>query len=48
MTLAVSIFIVDILGRKRFTKLGIVFGSNAITMYVYQSDDMVLLFHENR
>jgi len=34
MTLAASIFVVDILGRKRFTKIGIVFGANAITIYV--------------
>lgn len=34
MVLAVSIFAVDILGRKRFTKPGIIFGSNAITAYV--------------
>ncbi|MBN1789582.1 MAG: DUF1624 domain-containing protein [Bacteroidales bacterium] len=35
MTLAASIFIVDIMGRKRFTKIGIVFGANAITIYVF-------------
>jgi len=34
MTLAVSIFVVDILGRTRFTKPGIIFGSNAIAVYV--------------
>ncbi len=34
MTLAVSIFVVDILGRNRLTKPGIVFGSNAIAVYV--------------
>lgn len=34
MTLSVSIFVVDILGRTRFTKPGIIFGSNAITAYV--------------
>jgi predicted acyltransferase len=35
MTLAASMFVVDILGRKRFTKIGIVFGANAITLYVF-------------
>jgi len=35
MTLAASMFVVDILGRKRFTKIGIVFGANAITIYVF-------------
>ena len=34
MTLAASIFMVDILGRTRFTKPGIIFGSNAIAVYV--------------
>lgn len=34
MVLAVSIFFVDMLGRTRFTKPGIIFGSNAITVYV--------------
>ena len=34
MTLAASIFAVDILGRTRFTKPGIIFGSNAIAVYV--------------
>jgi predicted acyltransferase len=34
MVLAVSIFFVDMLGRKRFTKPGIIFGSNAIAVYV--------------
>ncbi len=34
MTLAASIFVVDILGRTRFTKPGIIFGSNAIAVYV--------------
>ncbi len=35
LTLAASIFIVDMLGRKRFTKIGIVFGANAIAIYVF-------------
>lgn len=35
MTLAASMFVVDILGRKRFTKVGMVFGANAITIYVF-------------
>jgi predicted acyltransferase len=34
MVLAVSIYFVDVKGRTRFTKPGIVFGSNAITVYV--------------
>ena len=34
MTLAASIFVVDILGRSRFTRAGIIFGSNAIAVYV--------------
>lgn len=34
MVLATSIFFVDILGRTRFTKIGIIFGSNAIAVYV--------------
>jgi len=34
MVLAVSIFFVDILGRTRLTKPGIIFGSNAIAVYV--------------
>jgi predicted acyltransferase len=42
MTLAASMFVVDILGLKRFTKIGIVFGANAITIYV--SSGLMLLF----
>jgi predicted acyltransferase len=34
MLLAVSMFFVDIMGRTRFTKVGIIFGSNAIAVYV--------------
>ncbi len=34
MVLAISMFFVDILGRTRFTKPGIIFGSNAIAVYV--------------
>lgn len=34
MVLSVSIYFVDVLGRTRFTKAGIIFGSNAITVYV--------------
>ena len=34
MLLSVSIFFVDVKGRKRFTKPGIIFGSNAIAVYV--------------
>uniref|UniRef100_UPI00321716AC acyltransferase family protein n=1 Tax=uncultured Draconibacterium sp. TaxID=1573823 RepID=UPI00321716AC len=37
MLLAVSIFFVDMLGRTRFTKPGIIFGSNAIAVYVLAS-----------
>ena len=44
MTLAVSIFFVDILGRTRFTKPGIIFGSNAITAYVL-ADILTLPFY---
>jgi predicted acyltransferase len=44
MTLAASIFIVDILGRKRFTKVGIVFGANAIAIYVL-ADLLTLVFY---
>ncbi|TLX75974.1 heparan-alpha-glucosaminide N-acetyltransferase [Labilibacter sediminis] len=34
LTLAASMFVIDHLGYKKGTKMGIVFGSNAITMYV--------------
>ncbi len=34
LTLAASIFLIDYLGYKKGTKMGIVFGSNAITLYV--------------
>ncbi len=34
MTLAASIYVVDMLGRTRFTKLGTIFGANAIAVYV--------------
>lgn len=34
MTLAASIYVVDILGRTRYTKIGIIFGANAISVYV--------------
>jgi len=34
MLLAVSMFFVDVKGRTRFTKPGIIFGSNAIAVYV--------------
>ncbi len=34
MTLAASIYIVDMLGRTKGTKIGIIFGANAITVYV--------------
>jgi predicted acyltransferase len=34
MTLAASMFFADILGRTRFTKPGIIFGSNAIAVYI--------------
>ncbi len=37
MVLAASVFFVDILGRTRFTKVGIIFGSNAIAVYVLAS-----------
>ena len=44
MILALSIFFVDILGRTRFTKPGIIFGSNAITAYVL-ADILTLPFY---
>lgn len=34
MTLATSLFFVDMLGYKKWTKMAIVFGANAITVYV--------------
>ena len=34
MVLAISMFFVDIMGRTRLTKPGIIFGSNAIAVYV--------------
>jgi predicted acyltransferase len=34
MLLAISLFFVDIRGHSRFTKPGIIFGSNAIAVYV--------------
>ncbi len=34
MTLASSLFFVDVLGYKKWTKMAIVFGANAITVYV--------------
>jgi len=34
MTLAVTMFVVDVLGHVRFVKPGVIFGSNAITVYV--------------
>jgi predicted acyltransferase len=34
MVLAISMFFVDMQGRTRFTKPGIIFGSNAIAVYV--------------
>jgi predicted acyltransferase len=34
MLLAVSMFFVDVKGHTRFTKPGIIFGSNAIAVYV--------------
>ena len=33
MTLAASIFFVDVLGYKKWTRMGIIFGANAITIY---------------
>lgn len=44
MVLAVSIYFVDMLGRKRLTKPGIIFGSNAIAVYVL-ADLWALLFY---
>jgi predicted acyltransferase len=44
LTLAASIFVVDMLGRKRFAKIGIVFGANAIAIYVL-ADLLTLIFY---
>jgi len=44
MVLAVSIYFVDMLGRKRLTKPGIIFGSNAIAVYVL-ADLWALIFY---
>ena len=44
LTLAASFFIVDILGRKRFARIGIVFGANAIAIYVL-ADLLSLVFY---
>ena len=44
MVLAVSIYFVDMKKRTRFTKPGIIFGSNAITVYVL-ADVWSLLFY---
>ncbi len=45
MLLSVSMFFVDIKGRTRFTKPGIIFGSNAITIYVL-ADAIAPLFYD--
>jgi len=34
MTLSTSLFFVDLLGYKKWTKVGVIFGANAITVYV--------------
>ncbi|MGF1638733.1 MAG: acyltransferase family protein [Cyclobacteriaceae bacterium] len=34
MTLAFFYFVIDVLGHKRWTKVGLIFGANAITAYV--------------
>jgi predicted acyltransferase len=45
MVLAASIYFVDMLGRTRFTAPGIIFGSNAITIYVL-AKPLGLLFYK--
>ncbi|SHF72074.1 Predicted acyltransferase [Mariniphaga anaerophila] len=45
MVLAISLFFVDVMGRTRFTKPGIIFGSNAIAVYVL-SDVWRLFFYQ--
>ena len=45
IVLAISIFFVDVKGRTRFTKPGIIFGSNAIAVYVL-ADVWGLLFYQ--
>jgi predicted acyltransferase len=47
MTLAASIFVVDMLGRKRFAKIGIVFGANAITIYVFAGLASIIFYYLN-
>lgn len=44
MTLAFGIFIVDMLERRKIAQIGIVFGSNAITIYVL-SNVLAILFY---
>ncbi|WP_460960881.1 acyltransferase family protein [Spirosoma litoris] len=44
MLLGAVYFLVDVLGRKRGTKLGIIFGANAITVYVL-ADIFALFFY---
>ena len=44
MGFAASIYFVDVLGRKRLTKPGIIFGSNAIAVYVL-ADLWALIFY---
>ncbi|QMW03924.1 acyltransferase family protein [Spirosoma foliorum] len=44
MLLGAVYFLVDVLGRKKGTKLGIIFGANAITVYVL-ADIFALLFY---
>ena len=44
MTLAASIFLVDMLQYKKYAQFGVIYGSNAITIYVL-ADIFALLFY---
>jgi len=44
MTLASMIFLVDVLGYKKWTKFAVIYGSNAITIYVL-ADFLYILFY---
>jgi predicted acyltransferase len=44
MTLATLLFLIDGLGHKKFAEIGIIFGANAITLYVL-SDLLTFIFY---
>ena len=44
ITLAASIFVIDILGHKKIARFGIIYGSNAITAYVL-ADLLAIVFY---